>query len=100
MDFKKKLISKLYHTNLQLIDKLYNELDDEWNEFLEKDDNKVYDNVYNKMTQVNSELNDLLDYFDDSKKEEDIQSIINWNKTMSELLPVIWFVYLYKFNSN
>lgn len=96
---KKKIISKFYHTNLQLIDKLYNKLDQEWNEFCDDTSENELNNTYTKMMQINNELKDLLEYFDPKKEENNIQSTINWNQTMLELLPAIWLVYLYKFHS-
>lgn len=90
---KEKLLSKLYHINLQLIDKLYNKLDNEWNNI----ENNV-DEKYKNMIWLNSEIKSLLEYFNDNKKCE-IEINYNWNKTIVELLPVIWFVYLYKFHS-
>lgn len=97
---KKKLISKLYHVNLQLIDKLYNRLEYEWDIFYENDLNNnenELNNNYNQMINLNNELNELLNNF--NEKEENDQCMINWNQTMLELLPVIWFYYLYKFHS-
>ena len=95
---KKHLVSKLYHINLQLIDQLYYHLDQEWKNCNDSDN---LDQKYKDMIWMNTELNNLLEYFDDpNEKKIEVETSINWNKTMKELLPVIWFYYYYRLSNS